>query len=77
MAHDLGIARGLLQRRKAQLAREPEVGPAFPGTTPSSRGRAATTDLTPQWVAEDCIYSIPAPPRVPPVLTGGSGVTGG
>ncbi len=32
VAHDLGIARSLLQRWKTQLAREPEVGAAFPGT---------------------------------------------
>jgi transposase len=30
VAHDLGIARSLLQRWKTQLAREPEA--AFPGT---------------------------------------------
>jgi transposase len=32
VAHDLGIARSLLQRWKTQLAREPEVPAAFPGT---------------------------------------------
>lgn len=32
VAHDLGIARSLLQRWKTQLAREPAVGTAFPGT---------------------------------------------
>lgn len=32
VAHDLRIARSLLQRWKTQLAREPEVGTAFPGT---------------------------------------------
>lgn len=32
VAHDLGIARSLLQRWKTQLAREPEVTAAFPGT---------------------------------------------
>lgn len=31
VAHDLGIARSLLQRWKTQLAREPEM-PAFPGS---------------------------------------------
>ncbi len=32
VAHDLGIARSLLQRWKTQLTREPEVGTTFPGT---------------------------------------------
>ena len=32
VAHDLGIARSLLQRWKTQLAREPVVGTAFPGS---------------------------------------------
>ncbi len=32
VAHDLGIARSLLQRWKSQLTREPEAGTAFPGT---------------------------------------------
>jgi transposase len=32
VAHDLGIARSLLQRWKTQLAREPEGPAAFPGT---------------------------------------------
>ena len=31
VAHDLGIARSLLQRWKTQLTREPEVTAAFPG----------------------------------------------
>jgi len=31
VAHDLGIARSLLQRWKTQLAREPNVPAAFPG----------------------------------------------
>jgi transposase len=31
VAHDLGVARSLLQRWKAQLAREPDVPAAFPG----------------------------------------------
>jgi len=31
VAHDLGIARSLLQRWKTQLAPEPEVPTAFPG----------------------------------------------
>jgi transposase len=31
VAHDLGIARSLLQRWKTQLAREPDVPVAFPG----------------------------------------------
>ena len=31
VAHDLGIARSLLQRWKTQLVREPEVAAAFPG----------------------------------------------
>jgi transposase len=32
VAHDLGIARSLLQRWKMQLAREPEMPAAFPGS---------------------------------------------
>ena len=32
VAHDLGIARSLLQRWKIQLAREPEIPAAFPGS---------------------------------------------
>jgi transposase len=32
VAHDLGIARSLLQRWKTQLARKPDVPAAFPGT---------------------------------------------
>jgi transposase len=32
VAHDLGIARSLLQRWKTQLAREPEGPVAFPGS---------------------------------------------
>jgi transposase len=32
VAHDLGIARSLLQRWKTQLAREPELPTAFPGS---------------------------------------------
>jgi transposase len=31
VAHDLGIARSLLQRWQTQLAREPEATAAFPG----------------------------------------------
>ena len=31
VAHDLGIARSLLQRWKTQLADEPDVAAAFPG----------------------------------------------
>jgi transposase-like protein len=33
VAHDLGIARSLLQRWKTQLAREPDVPAAFPGAS--------------------------------------------
>ena len=32
VAHDLGIARSLLQRWKTQLAREPDMPTTFPGT---------------------------------------------
>jgi transposase len=32
VAHDLGIARSLLQHWQGQLTREPEVTAAFPGT---------------------------------------------
>jgi transposase len=32
VAHDLGIARSLLQHWRIQLAREPDVASAFPGT---------------------------------------------
>jgi transposase len=32
VAHDLGIARSLLQRWKTQLARDPGVAAPFPGT---------------------------------------------
>ncbi len=34
VAHDLGIARSLLQRWRTQLAREPEAAAAFPGPGP-------------------------------------------
>ena len=47
VAHDLGIARSLLQRWKTQLAREPDVPTAFPGTgrlapKPSSSGSSSS-----------------------------------
>lgn len=32
VAHDLGIARSLLQRWQTQLAREPDVAATFPGS---------------------------------------------